>query len=75
MIELRCTNIRIKGGHRVVCNALLARVSPDAARVLDDKRIVAVYCLKCRAFVPLTAPPEGRSLGGVSHGPRDQVAG
>lgn len=75
MIDLRCTNIRVKGGHRVVCGALLARISAEAARVLDDRRVVAVYCLKCRAFVVLQAPPEGRSLGGVTHGPRDQAAG
>jgi len=75
MIELRCTNIRVKGGHRVVCNSLLARVSVELASALDDKRTIAVYCVQCREWKKLLAPHAGLRDGGIPHGARDQAAG
>lgn len=73
MIELRCTNIRVKGGHRVVCNRLLATVDEALARLLDDKHALTVYCEKCQKQVAIV-PHAGLRDGGMVRGPRDQVA-
>lgn len=72
MIELRCTNIRVKGGHRVVCNRLLATVDEALARLLDDKHALTVYCEKCQTQVSLV-PHAGLRDGGIAREPVGQV--
>jgi len=72
MVELRCPNIRVKGGHRVVCNRLLATVDEALAALLDDKPRLTVYCEKCQQQVA-PVPRAGLRDGGFAHEPVGQT--